>query len=95
MSTPRKILGDVINKQDEKVRTKYQALENPLSDAEGKAAGTPSLDFSSTVRKERAYSKNEARGEFEQNDFTESKALEKSADAKMVRFGGFFVWKPS
>ena len=26
---------------------------------------------------------------------TESKALEKSADAKMVRSGGFFFWKPS
>ena len=26
---------------------------------------------------------------------TESKALEKSTDAKMVRSGGFFFWKPS
>ena len=31
--------------------------------------GTTNLDFSSTVRKERAYPKNEARGEFEQEKF--------------------------
>ena len=70
---------------------------NPSSDAERKAAGTTNLDFSSTVRKQGAYPKNEEKGEFEQGEFmkqTESKALEKSTDAKMVRSGGFFFWKP-
>ena len=42
---------------------------NPLSDAEGAAVGTTNLDFSSTIRKERAYPKNEARGEFEREEF--------------------------
>ena len=69
MSTPRQILGDVINKQDEEGWTKYRALGDPSSDAEGKAAGTTNLDLSSTVRKERAYPKNEARGEFEREKF--------------------------
>ena len=31
--------------------------------------GTTNLDFSSTIRKERAYPKNKARGEFEQEEF--------------------------
>ena len=65
MSTPRKILGDVINKQDEEDWTKYRALGDHSSDAEGKAAGTINLDFSSTVRKQGAYRKNEARGQEE------------------------------
>ena len=39
----------------------------PLSDAEGTAAGMTYLDFSSTVKKKRAYSNNEASGEFEQS----------------------------
>ena len=69
MSTPRKILGDVINNQDEEDWTKYQALGDPSSDAEGKAAGTTNLDFCSTVRKERANPKNKARGEFERKEF--------------------------
>ena len=42
---------------------------DPSSDAEGTAAGTANLDFSSTVRKERAYPKNEARGEFKREEF--------------------------
>ena len=62
MSTPRKILGDVFNKQDEEDWTKYRALWDLLSDAEGKAAGTTDLDFSSTVKKEGVYPKNEAGG---------------------------------
>ena len=62
MSTLRKIFGDVINKQDEEDWTRYRALGDPLSDAVGKAAGTTNLDHSSTVRKKRAYPKNEARG---------------------------------
>ena len=64
--------------------------------------GTTNLDFSSTIRKEGANPKNEARGEFEREEFvkraecqTESKALEKSTEAKIVRSGGFFFWKPS
>ena len=64
--------------------------------------GTTNLDFSSMIRKEGAYPENEARGEFEREEFvkktecqTESKALEKSTEAKMVRSGGFFFWKPS
>ena len=62
MGTPRKILGDVINKQDEENWTKYRALGDPSSDAEETAAETTNLDLSSTIRKERAYPKNEARG---------------------------------
>ena len=41
----------------------------PSSDAEGTAVGTTNLDFSSMIRKERAYSKNKARGEFEREEF--------------------------
>ena len=40
-----------------------------MSDAEGTAAGTTNLDFSSTIRKERAYPKNETRREFEREEF--------------------------
>ena len=45
MSTPRQILGNVINKQYEEDWTKYQALGDPSPDAEGKAAETTNLDF--------------------------------------------------
>ena len=73
MSTLRKIFGDVINKQDEEDWTRYRALGDPSSDAIGKDAGTTNLDHSSTVRKERAYPKNEARREggreFEKEEF--------------------------
>ena len=69
----------------------------PRSDAEGAAVGANNLDFSSTIRKERAYPKNEARGEFEREEFVKQsrvpdrvETLEKSTDAKMVRSGGFF-----
>ena len=44
-------------------------MGDPSSDAEGKAAGTTNLDFSSTIRKEEAHPKNEARREFEQEEF--------------------------
>ena len=99
---PSKIHGDVINKQAEEDWTKYRALEYPSSDAEGKAAGTPNLNFSSAVRKEGAYPKNEARGSLSKRSLwnraecqTELKALEKSTDAKIVRSVGFFFWKLS
>ena len=72
MSTPRKILGDAMSKQDEEDWTNYQALEDPSTDAEGKAAGTTNLDFSSTIRKEGEYPKNEARGEFERKGVYET-----------------------
>ena len=49
----------------------YRALGDPSSDAKGKAAGATNLDFSSTVKKEGAHPKNEARGEFEQEKFME------------------------
>ena len=71
LSSPRKIFGEVINKQNEKEWTKNRALGDPSSNAEGKAAVTTNLDFSSTVRKERAYPKNEARREFEREEFME------------------------
>ena len=69
MSNPRQILCNVINKQNEEDRTTYRALGDPSSDAEGTAVGTTNLDFSSTIRKERAYPKNEAREEFEPEEF--------------------------
>ena len=54
---------------DEEDWNKYRALGDPSSDAEGNAARTTNLDFSSTVRKEEAFPKNEERGEFEQVEF--------------------------
>ena len=69
MRTPRKILGNVINKQNEEDWTTCRALGDPSSDAEGMAAGTSNLDCSSMVRKEGAYPKNEAKGEFEREEF--------------------------
>ena len=69
MGTPRQILSDVINKQNEEDWTKYRALWDPTSDAEGAAVGTTNLDFSSTIRKGGAHTKNKARGEFEREEF--------------------------
>ena len=64
--------------------------------------GTTNLDFSSTIRKEGAHPKNEARGDFEREEFVKKsrvpdrvESLEKSTEAKIVRSGGFFFWKPS
>ena len=45
----------LVMSSDEEDWTKYQALGDPSSDAEGKAAVTTNVDFSSMVRKERAY----------------------------------------
>ena len=42
-----------------------------MSDAERAAVGTTNLDFSSMIRKEGAHPKNEARREFEQEEFVE------------------------
>ena len=41
----------------------------PTSDAQGAAVGTTNLDFSSTIRKEGGHPENEARGEFEREEF--------------------------
>ena len=103
MSTPRKILGDVINKQNEEDWTKYLALGDPSSDAEGKAAGTTNLDFSCTVIKEGAYPKNEARGEFKREEFMEQSRVpdrvESLGEVNRCQNGSvgrlFSFWKPS
>ena len=58
-----------MNKQNEDDWTKYRALGDPTSDAEGAAVGTINLDFSSMIRKEGAHPKNKARGEFEREEF--------------------------
>ena len=44
-------------------------MGDPTSDAERAAVGTTNLDFSSTIRKEGAHPKNEARREFEREEF--------------------------
>ena len=44
-------------------------MGDPTSDAERADVGTTNLDFSSTIRKEEAHPKNEARGEFEREEF--------------------------
>ena len=50
------------------------------------------------IRKEGAHPKNEARGEFEREEFVKKsrvtdrvESLEKSTEAKIVRSGGFFL----
>ena len=45
----------------------------PRPDAEGAAVGTTNLDFSSTIRKEGAHPENEARGEFEREEFVKKR----------------------
>ena len=45
---------------------------DPTSDAERAAVGTTNLDFSSTIRKEGAHPKNEAREEFEREEFVKN-----------------------
>ena len=102
ISTPRKILGDVINKRDKEDWTKYRALRDPSSDAERKAAGTTNQDFSSTVRKEGGYPKNEARGEFEREEFMKQSRVpdlvESLGEVNRCQNGSvwrLFFWKPS
>ena len=67
-----------------------------MSDAEGAAVGTTNLDFSSTIRKERAYPKNKARVEFEREEFVKQsrvpdrvESLGESTDAKIFGLEGF------
>ena len=64
--------------------------------------GTTNLDISSTIRKEGAHPKNEARGEFEREEFVKKcrvpdqvESLEEVNKSQNRSSGGFFFWKPS
>ena len=71
---------------------------DPTSDAERAAVGTTNLDFSSTIRKEGAHPKNEAKGEFEREEFVKKstvpdrvKSLGEVNRSQIVRSGGCFL----
>ena len=59
----------------------YQALGDPTSDAEGAAVGTTNLDFGCTIRKEGGHPKNEARGEFEREEFVKQSRVPDRVDS--------------
>ena len=67
---------------------------NDSFDAEGMAVGTTNLDFSSTVRKERAYPKSEARGGFEREFMKQSRVPDGVESlGEVIRYQNGSVWR--
>ena len=68
-------------------------MGDPTSDAERAAVGTTNLDFSSTIRKEGTHPKNEARGEFEREEFVKkSRVPDRVESLEINRSQNRSVW---